>query len=174
MRKNLARSCMRTLGGVCQPALVAIVGATVLLSGCTQGASESEVAQAKRDATQAQVQKDVQASLSAEVKKLQDDAAQAAEAKNAAAKAAEVTAAAAAKAAKAQSELTSCGGNLSAGANTTCAFASNVESTYYQNGGGNSTFDVYSPVTGLYYTMTCTAGVPTECRGGNNAVVYIR
>jgi hypothetical protein len=33
---------------------------------------------------------------------------------------------------------------------------------------------VYSPVTGRSYTMTCVAGIPSVCRGGNNAVVYIR
>ena len=70
--------------------------------------------------------------------------------------------------------MTSCGGNPSAGPSTTCAFASNVEMTYYQNGGGSSSFNVYSPVTGLYYSMTRRAGVPTVCRGGNNAVVYLR
>lgn len=132
------------------------------------------MAQAKQDAAHAQAQadalkhqQDTQTSLAAEVTKLKDTA-KAAAAKSAAKKAA------AAKAAKAQARMTSCGGNLSAGPGTTCAFAFNVESGYYDNGGGNSRFDVYSPVTGLYYTMTCIPGVPTVCRGGTYAVVYIR
>jgi hypothetical protein len=177
---------MSTFSAVRKPIVIAIFGVTVLLSGCgSDGASKSDVAQAIQSAAQAQAQKDsvkqqqdTQASLAAEVKKLTEDAAKAAAAKTAAANAAAAaaaakTAAAKAAAAKAKS-ITSCGGNLSAGASTTCAFAYNVENSYYQSGGGYSTFAVYSPVTGLYYTMTCTPGVPTVCRGGNNALVYIR
>ena len=176
---------MSTFSAVRKPIVIAIFGVTVLLSGCSSdGTSKSDVAQAIQSAAQAQAQKDsikqqqdTQASLAAEVKKLTEDAAKAAAAKTAAANAAAAAAvakAAAAKAATAKSQITSCGGNLSAGANTTCAFAYNVENSYYQSGGGYSTFAVYSPVTGLYYTMTCTPGVPTVCRGGNNALVYIR
>jgi ATP/maltotriose-dependent transcriptional regulator MalT len=174
-----------TLRQAFRPALVVVFGMTLLLSGCSQGSFESTLAQAKTDAAQAQtkkdaaqaqtqaaqVQKDTQASLTAQVKKLQEAAAQAAKVKAAAAKAAATKKTAAASA---PSEVTACGGNLSAGANTTCSFAANVESTYYQSGGGFSTFDVYSPVTGLFYTMSCVPGVPTVCRGGNSAVVYIR
>jgi hypothetical protein len=68
----------------------------------------------------------------------------------------------------------SCGGNLSVGPKTTCGFAVNVESAYFDSGGGSGTVRAFSPVTNQWYTMTCTAGAPTVCRGGNNAVVYIR
>jgi septal ring factor EnvC (AmiA/AmiB activator) len=180
---------MTTFRSVRKPALIVVAGVTILVSGCSGGASPSEVAQAQKMAADAQAQKDTQASLAAQVKQLKDDAAKTAADKAAADKAAGDKAAAdkaatdnaaaaakaaAAKAAAAQSQTTACDGNVSAGGNTTCAFAINVESTYYRNGGGYATFDVYSPVTGLYYTMTCTPGVPTVCRGGNNAVVYIR
>ena len=74
----------------------------------------------------------------------------------------------------AQPAGTSCGSNVSAGANTTCVFALNVAAEYLTQGGGTRTVDVYSPVTNQYYSMNCVAGVPTVCRGGNNAVVYIR
>ena len=162
--------------------LITVAGVTILLSGCSGGASPAEVAQAQKVAAAAQAQKDTQASLAAQLKQLKDDAAKVAADKAAADKAAADKAAAekaaAAKAAAAppaaKSQTTLCNGNVSAGGNTTCAFALNVESTYYQYGGGYATFGVYSPVTGLYYTMTCTPGVPTVCRGGNNAVVYIR
>lgn len=63
----------------------------------------------------------------------------------------------------------SCGGGLSVGPNTTCDFARNVQAVY--NGPG--TYNVYSPVTGQSYAMTCNsdnAGV--VCTGGNNASVY--
>ena len=158
-----------------RPAFIAIVGVAILLAGCSQGESQAQVSQAAQAAAQAQAQKDTQASLSAQVQQLKDQAAQAAAAKAAAAQAAAAQAAAAkASAAAAQPQTTSCDANVSAGPNTTCAFALNVESAYYASGGGYSTVSVYSPVTGLYYGMTCTPGVPTVCRGGNNAVVYIR
>jgi len=67
----------------------------------------------------------------------------------------------------------SCGDGVSVNSVTTCPFARNVRDAY-QSSGGASVIDVYSPVTGQTYTMNCTGGVPTVCRGGNNAVVYIR
>ena len=164
-----------------RPVLIAIAGVTILLSGCSQGASQAQLAQAQQSAAQAQAQKDTQASLSAQVQQLKDQAAKDAAAKAAAAQSAAAQAAAlkaaqaaAAKTAAAQPQMTSCDANVSAAPNTTCAFALNVESAYYASGGGYSTVSVYSPVTGLYYGMTCTPGVPTVCRGGNSAVVYIR
>lgn len=68
---------------------------------------------------------------------------------------------------------TSCGGNLSVGQSTTCAFAENVEYQYYAEiGSGAGTVVAYSPVTEKLYSMYCTAGEPHECTGGNNASVY--
>jgi hypothetical protein len=63
-----------------------------------------------------------------------------------------------------------CGSGLLVGPNTSCAFAENVETTYYRVGGG--WLEVYSPVTGRTYTMFCTDGSPHVCTGGNNAAVY--
>jgi len=66
-----------------------------------------------------------------------------------------------------------CGGSLSVGPNTTCAFAENVESQYYREiGSGSGTVVAYSPVTGKTYSMYCTAGTPHACTGGNEASVY--
>jgi hypothetical protein len=68
---------------------------------------------------------------------------------------------------------TGCGGNLSVGPSTTCAFAENVEYQYYAEiGSGSGTVVAYSPVTEKLYSMYCTAGEPHECTGGNNASVY--
>jgi NhaP-type Na+/H+ or K+/H+ antiporter len=120
-----------------RPVLIAIAGVTILLSGCSQGASQAQLAQAQRSAAQAQAQKDTQAALSAQVQQLKDQAAQTEAAKTAAAQteaaktAAAQAAAAKAAAAAAQPQTTSCNANVSAGANTTCAFALNVESAYY-------------------------------------------
>jgi hypothetical protein len=69
----------------------------------------------------------------------------------------------------APSSRTSCGGDLSAGPNTSCPFAENVRASYP---GSSAPFDVYSSVTGRSYTMQCTTGSPHVCTGGNNASVY--
>jgi hypothetical protein len=68
---------------------------------------------------------------------------------------------------------TSCEGSLSVGPNTTCGFAANVEADYYAEiGSGSGTVYSYSPTTGRYYTMYCSAGAPHVCTGGNDASVY--
>lgn len=68
---------------------------------------------------------------------------------------------------------TSCGGTLSVGPSTTCGFAANVQSDYYNEiGSGSGSVYSYSPATGQYYTMSCSAGSPHVCTGGNNASVY--
>lgn len=70
---------------------------------------------------------------------------------------------------------TSCGDGISVGPNTSCAFARNVYLDWHNSGGGTRTVVTYSPVTNTDYTMNCSSsGVMTTCRGGNNAVVYIR
>jgi hypothetical protein len=76
-------------------------------------------------------------------------------------------------AAPAASGGSSCGGSLSVGPNTTCAFAENVEYEYFSEiGSGSGSVVAYSPVTEKLYTMYCTAGEPHECTGGNNASVF--
>jgi hypothetical protein len=68
---------------------------------------------------------------------------------------------------------TTCGGSLSVGPNTTCGFAANVEADYYAEiGAGSGSVYSYSPTTGRYYTMYCSAGSPHVCTGGNDASVY--
>lgn len=66
----------------------------------------------------------------------------------------------------------SCGGDVSAGPNTTCPFAHNVEQAYLESSGGNTYVEAYSPVTRVNYTMHCTGGIPHVCTGGNDATVY--
>ena len=64
---------------------------------------------------------------------------------------------------------TGCGGGLSVGPGTTCAFASNVRAAY----SGPGTYQVFSPVTNQSYSMTCnTNSGQVVCTGGNNASVY--
>ena len=83
-----------------------------------------------------------------------------------------------APAAQAAPALTDCGNNGSAevyaGADTSCPFALNVAEAFSLNAGFTNTFNVYSPVTGLSYVMTCTvAGNPVVCTGGNSALVEL-
>jgi hypothetical protein len=65
----------------------------------------------------------------------------------------------------------SCGEGITVNSVTSCPFAIRVRDAYTSQGGPD--IDVYSPVTGQTYTMTCTSGPGAQvtCRGGNNAVV---
>lgn len=162
---------MRPGPAVRRPVVVLAIGVSLLLSGCST-TSQSELDKAKaagasEEAAQqsTSAQQEAQAKLAAEVQKLKEQLA---------AKTATATPSTASPAQPAQPAGTSCGSNVSAGANTTCVFALNVAAEYLTQGGGTRTVDVYSPVTNQYYSMNCVAGVPTVCRGGNNAVVYIR
>jgi len=157
--------------------VVLAIGASLLLSGCAR-TSQSDLAKAKAAGASeaAAKQKETalqeeQARLAAEVKRLQEEAAKA---KTQAATPAPSSAPAVAPVAPVAPRGASCGGNVSVGANTSCSFAFNVSSALRAAGGGSKTLNVYSPTTGKFYTMTCVAGIPTVCRGGNNAVVYIR
>lgn len=70
------------------------------------------------------------------------------------------------------SGTTDCGGGVSAGSNTSCEFAINVAGEYSSNPGASS-IRAYSPVTGQYYTMSCSAyGSGHVCTGGDSASVY--
>jgi hypothetical protein len=63
-----------------------------------------------------------------------------------------------------------CGGGVSAGPNTSCAFALNVAAAY--SGTDGSSAYVYSPVTGQSYTMTYNqSGYVVYATGGNDASV---
>ena len=74
--------------------------------------------------------------------------------------------------APAASRGTSCGGGLYAGPNTSCTFARNVRSAYWEAPGASATVRVFSPVTNQTYTMSCSpSGSGTTCSGGNNASV---
>ena len=65
----------------------------------------------------------------------------------------------------------SCGGGVSAGANTSCGFAEAVASAYRESGG--PVVRAYSPTTHQTYAMSCSGTNPVVCRGGNDASVYI-
>lgn len=54
---------------------------------------------------------------------------------------------------------------------TSCPFAENTRSAYAEANGADR-IQVYSPVTGLTYDMTCRGSRLVTCTGGNNAAVY--
>src|ERR1700742_3704125 len=64
---------------------------------------------------------------------------------------------------------------------TSCAFADNVRSQYFAEGGGRTMVVAYSPVTGEQYEVRCdpsvshfsdgTSKTTVRCTGGNDAVV---
>lgn len=68
-----------------------------------------------------------------------------------------------------------CGGGVAAVGPTSCAFALSVRDAYYFYGGSTYLPDVYSPATGLYYEMFCSAtSTLVRCTGGNDAEVVFR
>lgn len=72
--------------------------------------------------------------------------------------------------APAGSAVGNCGNGVTAGPNTSCAFAQNVASAY--SGPGSDTEVVYSPATGQSYTMNYTeSGDFVSATGGNDASV---
>lgn len=54
---------------------------------------------------------------------------------------------------------------------TSCPFAKNARSAYAEAEGANR-LQIYSPVTGVTYDMTCRGSSLVTCTGGNNAAVY--
>jgi hypothetical protein len=58
---------------------------------------------------------------------------------------------------------------------TSCSFAINVRHAYLSSGSNRTAviLEVYSPMTGLRYMMSCTGDQPVVCSGGNQAVVYL-
>lgn len=68
-------------------------------------------------------------------------------------------------------DATSCSSGLWVNSVTTCPFAENTRSAYAESNGSRK-LQVYSPVTGLTYDMTCGGSSTVVCRGGNNAAVY--
>ncbi len=167
---------MDIIGVVFRPVVALAIGASLVLAGCGISTSQSELDKAKAAGASeeaarqsAAAQQEAQAKLAAEVQKLKEQLA--------ARPGATVTPSppdVQQTAQPAEPAGTSCGGNVSAGPNTTCPFALRVALDYLNQGGGNRTIEVLSPVTGKFYTMKCESGVPSVCRGGNNAVVYIR
>ncbi len=68
-------------------------------------------------------------------------------------------------------ELTDCGDGAFAAGTASCPFAITVAAAYRASGGSGTLTDVYSPVTELYYDLTCTGTAPAECRVGRARIL---
>jgi serine/threonine protein kinase len=75
------------------------------------------------------------------------------------------------KAAQPPAGSTACGTGLWVNDVTSCPFAENTSSAYAEAGGADE-IQVYSPVTGLTYAMSCSGTALVTCKGGKNAHVY--
>lgn len=147
---------------------VTLVLATSALAGCGSNdstanelARQDQLRQARADAARAQRQSDKLQQLEQQVKK------------NGGSGGAPAPSSTSSGSTPSSTGTHSCGGGLSAGSNTTCGFARNVQSAYNDTGGGDETVAAYSTATGKIYTMTChTTASGHECHGGNRASVY--
>lgn len=145
-------------------AIVLLVGVTAL-AGCgssNNGASQDQLNQATQQGVRQEQQKERLSRLEQQVHALQKDQ-----------KKQGVTTTSGSSSSGTSGGTSSCGDNLTVGPATTCGFALNVATDYYsQIGTGSGTVQSYSPTTGQSYSMSCTAGEPHVCTGGNNAAVY--
>ena len=145
-------------------AIVLVAGVTALV-GCgssNSGASQEQINQARQQGARQQQQKERLSRLEQQVHALQKDQ-----------KKQGVTTTSSSSSPGTSGGTNSCGDNLTVGPATTCGFALNVATDYYsQIGSGSGTVQSFSPTTGQTYSMSCTAGEPHVCTGGNNAAVY--
>ena len=159
-----------TVRAIAAAAILVLPGA--LIACGSDDASQQQLEQARKQGAEQQKLKDKQAEVEKQLKTLEKQ--RESSSKGSSSGGSGGSSGSSSSGGSVPSGAASCGGGVSAGANTSCAFALNVASAYFQADGGDPTVSVYSPVTQRTYTMSCTGGAPTVCRGGNNAVVYIR
>ena len=138
--------------------------ASIALSACGGGASDSEIASAEKRGREFKAEKEKERKLEREIHELKREREQE---KNGGA-----SSPAAAVPTAPPSERTSCGGSLSVGPETTCPFAENVRAEYENEiGEGSGTVFAYSAANDEIYEMFCSAA-PHECSGAISATVY--
>lgn len=165
---------LRVTNSVRRGAPLVVLTAAVTLSACGSGSSQSDLERVRQQGASQQAQKQAQSSMASELQQLKAQSAQAKSSTPAYAPAVTPAPAPAPAPLPVPDVGAACGGNLSVGPNTSCAFGESVESAYYADGAGTRTITAYSPITSNYYSMYCVGGAPTVCSGGNNATVYIR
>lgn len=153
--------------------LVALVAAAATLATAGCGTSQQEKEQARRQAAEHRRLKEKAAQLEVEIKQLKEQQAQLVQSQPAQPGTTQT---------QTQTQTTpasrgpssDCGGGVSAGTGTSCAFALNTAKEWVDTSGG-TTIQVYSPTTRKSYTMNCSTGpAGTTCKGGRGAIVYIR
>ena len=151
--------------------LLAVLGvlAAVGLTACGHsGASQGEIAAAEKHGREVKAEKEKERKLEKAIRELKEERAQERRRPPAGAPA---PAPAPAPESPGPSG-TDCGGELTAGPETTCAFAENVRAEYeYEIGSGSGEVTAYSQANNEYYSMYCTAA-PHECSGAISATVY--
>lgn len=153
--------------------LVVLLSAAALgLSACG-GTSSDEIEKARQEGAERQKLKDKQAEQTRKQRELEKKIKQLEKGRKSGSNSSSSSSSSSGSGGGATYGSRSCGGGLSANSNTSCAFAENVRAELNYVGGSPATIYVYSPTTGASYTMRCTGGAPTVCRGGNNAAVYI-
>jgi len=149
---------LQTLG-----AIALVLGLVLTLASCgDSGASQEEIEQARKEGIAKARQQEKIKDIEKQLKSLKKNG-----------NSSQATPPTSAPSTTTSGGTTSCGGTLSVGPSTTCGFAANVQADYYNEiGSGSGTVYSYSPTTEQWYTMSCSAGSPHVCTGGNNASVY--
>lgn len=71
--------------------------------------------------------------------------------------------------------IRTCSNGVGAGSNTSCPFALNVAAAVWAAGAADPLqVQAHSPATGRDYVMSCIRGPWIVCKGGTNAVVYVK
>ncbi len=155
---------MTRLGGVTATLTMLLAVFVIGCGGGSDGASQEELDQARQEGAQQAKEQARMDALEAKLKQLSKQN------KNASSSA---NTNGGSNSGGSPSGLTACTDGVSAGPNTTCAFAMNVAGEYGSNPGA-TTISAYSPVTGENYTMICSAySAGHVCTGGNGASVYL-
>ncbi len=155
---------MTRLGGVTATLTMLLAVFVIGCGGGSDGASQEELDQARREGAQQAKEQARMDALEAKLKQLSKQNMNASGGTNTNG---------GSNSGGSPSGLTACADGVSAGPNTTCAFAMNVAGEYGSNPGA-TTISAYSPVTGENYTMTCSAySAGHICTGGNGASVYL-
>lgn len=149
--------------------VVTIAALGVSFAACGGGSSDEEIAQAEKRGRHYKMEQERKRRIEKELKELRENQKQLDDstAPNTAPAPAPVD-----PGPPSSGGITSCGGSLSVGPDTTCPFAENVQYEYENEiGSGSGTVYAYSAANDEVYEMYCTSA-PHECSGAISATVY--
>jgi hypothetical protein len=165
--------------GKASAAMLAVLGAGLLLAACGGGgaASQQELVRAERHARKEKTEKERERQLERKLTKLEQENRQAKKREHQKELSEEDEPGAAHGAIiepppSPEPSRTDCGGGVIAGPETSCGFALNVRDAYEAEiGDGSGTVEAWSEANEEEYSMFCT-GAPHECEGAISATVY--